>query len=405
MRDVLCNKEDLEETFKFNVKKIEEKEEKIISLQNDIINGIQRYPRKNEDIIPLAKLREFQLIYDLLCAKYSYGMDCEELEEIYLKGVDVLRDIGYERMGYVNFLQFFSIGILLEVDDDKINEMVQAADRQGMDDVIFDFLVHSCNLKRNMVSTSFQKERPYKELVEVIETAICDRTKASALLCEYIEKKWLRGHRDYGWHNAHKEFGYVGLWSFEAAAVSKILNLDDRGIKDNNHYPYDLAHYKDSRKYVVTVPKIVQKEEDNVPIRIGIHKNKELEQIIPPRFHELVNQIIIDYEELGDKEIWTKYGLKDIWFTVEAFTKEKQQAPLLGTIIINQLVDRQYVLQLDWKDDIKDFVDNIADFWEGKELKLINFDLRNDQYYYARIPKTSTLRFVYEASITEVDIE
>lgn len=73
-----------------------------------------------------------------------------------------------------------------------MNEMVQAADRQGMDDVIFDFLVHSCNLKRNMVSTCFQKERPYKELVKIIETAISDRTKASALLCEYIEKKWLR---------------------------------------------------------------------------------------------------------------------------------------------------------------------------------------------------------------------
>ena len=132
MRDVLCSKENLEETFKFNVKKIEEKEEKIVSIQNDIKNGIQRYPRRNEELVFLTKLRNFQLIYELLCAKYSYGMECKELEEIYLKGVDIVKDIGFEEIGYVNFLQFFSIGILLETDDDKMNEMVQAADRKWM---------------------------------------------------------------------------------------------------------------------------------------------------------------------------------------------------------------------------------------------------------------------------------
>jgi len=31
---------------------------------------------------------------------------------------------------------------------------------------------------------------------------------------------------------------------FEAAALAKILGLDDSALKDNNHYPYDLAHYK-----------------------------------------------------------------------------------------------------------------------------------------------------------------
>ncbi len=44
--------------------------------------------------------------------------------------------------------------------------------------------------------------------------------------------------------NAHKEPGYVGYWSFETAAIVKILGLDDTSLKGNNHYPYDLAHYK-----------------------------------------------------------------------------------------------------------------------------------------------------------------
>ena len=44
--------------------------------------------------------------------------------------------------------------------------------------------------------------------------------------------------------NAHKEPGYVGYWSFETASNSKDTRLDDTSLKDNNHYPYDLAHYK-----------------------------------------------------------------------------------------------------------------------------------------------------------------
>lgn len=162
-----------------------------------------------------------------------------------------------------------------------------------------------------------------------------------------------------------------------------------------------MAHYKEGRKYAVTLPQVIKKEDSIIFHRIGIRKNRELEQIIPPQFHELVNQIIIDYSELGDYEIWTKYGLNDIWFTIDAFTKEKRQKPLLGTIIINQLVDRDYVLQLDYKEDIRDYIDDMAIFWDKKELKLICFDLGNDQYYYCQVPKTSTLESIYEVGITE----
>jgi len=42
----------------------------------------------------------------------------------------------------------------------------------------------------------------------------------------------------------HKEPGYYGFWSFDTAALAKILGLDDSALKNNNHYPYDLAHYK-----------------------------------------------------------------------------------------------------------------------------------------------------------------
>ena len=91
MRDALCNKEYLDGTIKYKVGYIAKLEEELAARQNDIKNGIQRYSRKNEDIIFDIKMESFQKIDDLLCAKYSYGMNCEELEEIYLKGVDISR--------------------------------------------------------------------------------------------------------------------------------------------------------------------------------------------------------------------------------------------------------------------------------------------------------------------------
>src|SRR5699024_7925914 len=84
---------------------------------------------------------------------------------------------------------------------------------------------------------------------EIIELAEKDKKAASDKLHTYMETEWFQGHYDYGWKNAHKEPGYVGFWSFESAALAKILGLDDAGLQDNNHYPYDLAHYKNTMSF------------------------------------------------------------------------------------------------------------------------------------------------------------
>lgn len=80
MRDTLCNKEYLEGTIKYKAEHLGKLEEESVFRQNDIKNGIQRYSRKNEDIIFDIKVESFQKIYGSIRAKYSYGMNHEELE-------------------------------------------------------------------------------------------------------------------------------------------------------------------------------------------------------------------------------------------------------------------------------------------------------------------------------------
>ena len=60
---------------------------------------------------------------------------------------------------------------------------------------------------------------------------------------EYTEKRYINGHANCGWKTFHKEAGYVGLWSHEAGAVSKLLDLDDTKLVNSIHYPYDMVHF------------------------------------------------------------------------------------------------------------------------------------------------------------------
>lgn len=398
IRDFLCDENYLSSKLKFNEEQIDKKSEKVLSLQNDIKEGIQRFPKKNEDIIYDTNVRIFQMIYESIRIKYSLGLVCNEIEDLYFKGIDVVSNIGYKSIGYVNLIQFFSLGILLEVSKDKMDALVQKADEEELDDILFDFLVDSYNLNRNMISSGFQKENPYKAIAEIVELAKSNTEVASSKLVEYVEDKWIKGHADFGWADAHKRVGYVGLWSFESAAISKIFQLDDKELKENNHYPYELVRYKDGAGFKTSTLHKSEVSISKYDNSDGIEKNKELELIIPRKFHELINQVITDYSGLEDLEFYEKYNLNDVWFSLDIYKKEKADG-LLGAVIVNVLVDKGYILQIDYKEDILEFIDDMENFWDCEDVILIRFELENDQKYYAKVPSTCELKKLYELNV------
>ncbi len=165
--------------------------------------------------------------------------------------------------------------------------------------------------------------------------------------------------------------------------MAKILKLDDESIKDNNHYPYDLVHYKNNIIFNdVNGDYSVKKEK--VEYSEGIKENAALEQIIPKRFHQLVSQVINDYQKMDDKAFWKKYELDQVWFDLKNFSKDKENG-LLGTIILFELVNKGYILQLDWKEDLEDYEDDIENYWDDEDTRIIQFITDSEQYYYARL--------------------
>ncbi|WP_369900853.1 PoNi-like cognate immunity protein [Bacillus manliponensis] len=412
MRDPLCIEEKCRERIEYHKEFIEENMEDIKSLTEDTENGVQRYSKDNNSIIVETYLENFRYEMEDIRAKYSLGEDISVIEGNFHNAIDYLERTGSREIGYISLIWIISLGILLETDKKNIERLKKIVDKKNMNDSVIDFLLCASDIGYTKITNVYFKENPYAKTREIIELAQTDKKEASKRLQTYMEKEWFRGHYDYEWKNAHKEPGYVGYWSFETAALAKILELDDTSLKNNNHYPYDLAHYKNSMKFKhISLSEYNNEDETEEIDEIieGIESNPLLEKIIPIRWHVFVNELIHDYKVLNDSEFYKKYkkliGIDQIWFLLQEYEKENEQKNLLGSLIVFALTERGYILQLDYKEDLEDYVDSIKNFWNESETKLVQFILNNDQNYYAWVPKEVNIKNMYEVKIEDIDVD
>jgi len=405
MRDILCGKEDLIETIGLNAESIPGKKQKIANLKSDIENAIQRYPKNNEDIVRDTYLSIFRYSIQNICAKYSLGNQIADIEEDYLEAINALENIGERKVGYVNLIWLVAIGILLETDKENMKKLSNVVEKESIDDALMDFLLRSCNIGWSHESNHYEKENPYAKTEMIIFDALQlkDTKKASEKLRMYMEKDWFQGHYDYEWKDAHKHPGYVGFWSFETAAIAKLLQLDDECLKDTSHYPYELAHYKNQMLFRIAFDSQESDRDDCKSTGDSvISNNKVLEQVIPVCFRSYVDEIIDSYNKLSDGDFYGKYKLQDIWFTEEEYVKENKERKLLGSIIVFLLVNKKYILQLDYKEDLDDYKENLVNYWKGQEVKKARLQLNNDQNYYVYIPEKVDITNIYEVAICDM---
>ncbi|PDY83152.1 PoNi-like cognate immunity protein [Bacillus toyonensis] len=412
MRNYLCTEEKCREGIEYNKEFIEENREDIKSLEEDTKNGIQRYSKDNKSIIEGTYLANFRYEMEDIRAKYSLGEDISVIEEDFHNAIYDLENTGSREIGYLSLIWMISLGILLETDKKNIERLKKIVDKKNANDAVIDFLLCASDIGYTKMTNRYYKENPYAKTREIIELAQTDKKEASKRLQTYMEKEWFKGHYDYEWKNAHKEPGYVGYWSFETAALTKILELDDTSLKDNNHYPYDLAHYKNEMKFKhidLSEYHYEDETEEIEDIVEGIEHNPALENMIPPKWHSLVNELIHDYENMEDSSFYEKYkktiGIGQVWFLPQEYEEENEQKNLLGSLIVFALTVRDYILQLDYKEDLEDYIDNLKNFWNVSETKLVQFMLENDQNYYAWVPKEASIPNMYEVKIESIDVE
>lgn len=357
MRDRRCSA-DIREAILFYEEEVNSDKNYILELEEDQKQGIQKYPRDNISIIKDTYADDFQHEMYIMKAKYSLGDDIDSFIPNFNQAVSFAENASDWVLDYYYILWLVSLEVLLEVTDGMTKRISGIVLKSGIKDYIVDFLQSSCDKNWKCECKEFYKKKPYQGIGDIIKAAQSDKLYAAQLLEKYIKTEWLKGHYDCGWKNAHKEKGFNGLWSFEAAAVAKILNLDDAALKMDVNYPYDLAHYKCEKRYEIVFP-----------LTYEIRKAEVFD------LKKFITAILADFKELPTESFYNKYEvlLKMQWETLQIYNKDTDVSAKLGKVILSYLITCGKILQADWKIDWED----------GILLDFINNRLEND---YAEEP-------------------
>ena len=144
-------------------------------------------------------------------------------------------------------LSLLSLAFLFKVDSKLFSVFSDIIDHDNISDNLYEFILKAEFLERKPKRPEEYDSKHsvilkvYRSLRLAIEQT--DKIEAQKLIKHFLEKDFYHEHS--GFYNAHKaRFDlYYGYWSFEAAAITCIMDLDDSSYRDNKYYPKDLVDF------------------------------------------------------------------------------------------------------------------------------------------------------------------
>ena len=386
MRDKRCSREIVKERLDYLIKGVDSCFKRIEEFKKYIEDKLYKGGLDKENKIDLIDSNYSSVIkceLNIINYKYTLGAELSELREEYLgllEQIDKIKSLG----GYF-FADIVSLGILFEEGIEKFEKLIIIMDESRHHDLLSDYFINGCGLKRKYYSEVFAC-KDFEFSKELIELAQKDREQASKKLVHHFKTYW---------NDPVKSDSYDGYWLWEYAAISKMFKLDDSELKDNPHYPYELAHYKNEMEFMpekmLDFPKETYKK--------GIPEYPRLEKLIPAKFHEITNNFFVDFKTLSDEEFCEKYELD--WLDPDEYAEQKDDPEVFGTNLIYFLTDNGYILGFEKLDDLE-HVDLYKNFWGRRKVKPVRFDLKCDCYYIAYVPKSVKLKSIFGIKIDEV---
>ena len=386
MRDKRCNRKIVEEGLNYQIQGVDSCFKRIEEFKKYIEDKLYKDGLDKENKIDLIDSNYSGIIkreLEIINYKYTLGEDLLELHKEYLVLLDQIDKI--KSLGGYFFANIVSLGILFEEGIEKFEKLIIIMDEFKNNDLLFDYLTNACGLKRKYYSEVFELDR-FKFSKELIELAQKDREQASKKLVHHFKTYW---------NEPVKPPRYKGSWFWEYAAISKMFKLNDSELKDNPHYPYELAHYKNEMEFMPEKMLDFPKES----YKKGIPEYPRLEKLIPAKFHEMTNNFFVDFKTLSDEEFCEKYELD--WLDPNEYTEQKDDPEVFGTSLIYFLTYNGYILGFEKLDDLE-HVDLYKNFWGKRKVKPVRFDLKCDCYYIAYIPKSVKLKSIFGIKIDEV---
>lgn len=202
--------------------------------------------RGEDDSVKKAYLSVLSYCMNIINAEYASGGSCSTIRGFIQNTIPEIRNTSFQHR-YVELLWLLSLSVCLDIDEARFEQLIEIKTKNNISDAIADFIAASRKKALPPQSEQLLFPVPYQSLLEVIKLAATDKHKSVERLRQYLEKEWYTGHSDSGWYDSHKskEDTYAGYWSWESAALVKILQLDDQLLKGQRYYPYDILHCTD----------------------------------------------------------------------------------------------------------------------------------------------------------------
>ena len=167
---------------------------------------------------------------DLFYAEFSLGTGKSELIASLNDAIDTAAKM--PEIDYESLLNLLALSVLLE-NNKKAQILIE--DHKGMiyEDKLLKFL--AIYLKENDIKWEGKFIIP--AVYSGLENIYISDDKESVLL-EYLSG-WYEDHKDTSWYGADRRNNdtYVGYWSFESAAIAKVLKIDESKLEKNVYYP------------------------------------------------------------------------------------------------------------------------------------------------------------------------
>lgn len=223
----------------------------------------------SKDRISFVKEFRIGLYKNNLIAKYSRGdnMSSQDVLDDYANAIELMDETWspkawnmvfnvskkeivklnqYTFSGFLDFSRMLSLAVLLDISKEYILKLIKFIDGDEVKDFFLEFLIGHLMPEREAITEEsyaefFHVNERYGILKEII--ILNDKLEAQERLKYFLEKKWyssFKGTPLYNQHNSPHNL-YVGYWCFQAAAITKILDLDDSSYRDNQYYPKDLV--------------------------------------------------------------------------------------------------------------------------------------------------------------------
>lgn len=178
--------------------------------------------------------------FEMLHCQYSMGSSMGEMQQTLERIVDY-HARGFLRLKhrYEEGINLISIAYCLGMNGETWAPFIMELQELGEYDRLMGCIVTEMGMDIHIPSET--RRIPYEQLVKAFDASPSQQVD---IIKEYLSRHWYKGHSDSYWHGYHKHpMLYFGYWSFESAAVVKILGLNPEAFNGVDYFPIDILSH------------------------------------------------------------------------------------------------------------------------------------------------------------------